>query len=157
MTDIVFSASLVPAHNPGKAVAATVLCALLAQPLTATAGITVRLDNLPVKGFQWQQRHSVNLNGIPVHVRIFRSSGDAAEAAQRLAEYNMLFQHVVAIPGLIRLSGLHGNAHWLAEISPEPTGGARGRVSAIALEPARDAAAPVRVHDQGAAGHATAK
>jgi len=135
-------------------VLAAALCALLVFPRPAIADIAARLDALSIKSFQWEASHAVSINGVPVHVRQFRSSGDAIESARALAAYEMLFQHVVLVPGLIRLSGVHGDAHWLAEISSGPMAGAWGRVSAIALPLSPDADAKLPARDREAFAHA---
>ncbi|TEA77269.1 hypothetical protein [Allopusillimonas ginsengisoli] len=93
------------------------------------------LDNLSTAGFVWNDSQASTVNGVPLRVQLFRSRNSAIEAARLLSGRIDLFQHIVTSPGLIRLSGYAGNAHWLAEIEPVSSG-AVGRVSSLVISDA---------------------
>ena len=107
---------------------------LLQAPCLAFGSDWAAVYRLTVQGFDWQPSYSVLANGIPVHVRDFRSTSDATETARRLSVAGSMFQAIVAVPGLIRMSGLQGRNHWLAEITEDKRGTARGRVSMIRVD-----------------------
>src|SRR5690606_38240804 len=82
---------------------------------------------------------SVDMSGVPMHVRAFSSSLDAAQVARHLASTSRHFQRLTTLGHTLMLSGLHANAHWLAKIDVS-SAGSSGYVSVLASA----AAQPIR-------------
>lgn len=82
----------------------------------------------------WQSLQAMEANGIPLLIRSFRASRSASDVAALMSAHSEYFQRLLVTPGLIRLSGVTENAHWLAELEPHPDG-TQGRVSVLSLRP----------------------
>lgn len=109
---------------------------LLAWPATGThAGpihpLAIQLDALQVPGLHWEEPQSVDMSDVPMHVRAFSSRLDAVQVARHLASKARYFQRLTTLGHTLMLSGLHEDAHWLAQIDVSATGSS-GYVSVLA-------------------------
>lgn len=106
------------------------------------AGVVSRLEAVDAAGLVWQPMQHMDIAAIPLHIKPFAATLPVARVAEALAANQDLFQRILVAPGLAILSGVHGNAHWLAEIWQEPghSLGSAGRVSVLPFEGSQDLA-----------------
>jgi hypothetical protein len=90
------------------------------------------LASLEAPGFSWDRVQSMELAGVPVHLRPFNSQSTAHAAAKALVDHTSLFERVLTVKDKVLLSGLDAHWHWLAEINVTSTGSA-GYVSAMQI------------------------
>ena len=90
------------------------------------------LASLDAPGFSWDRVQSMELAGIPVHLRPFSSPSTAHAAAESLVHHTGLFQRVLAVQDKVVLSRLDAHWHWLAEINVT-SAGAAGYVSVMRI------------------------
>lgn len=83
-----------------------------------------------VSGLTWLNRIHLVSQGKLLVLDPFRSGLDPTGAAQALATHFKQFQRLQVFPGLVVLSGLQGQAHWLAYVQRSSTG-SRGYVSSL--------------------------
>ena len=83
-----------------------------------------------LSGLTWLNRIHLVSQGKPLVLDPFRSDLDPAGAAKALATHFKQFQRLQVFPGLVILSGLQGQAHWLAYVQRSSTG-SRGYVSSL--------------------------
>lgn len=83
-----------------------------------------------ISGVTWLSRIHLVIRGKPLVLDPFRSHLDPADAAQALTTHFKQFERLQVFPGLVVLSGLHGQAHWLAYVQRSSTG-SRGYVSSL--------------------------
>lgn len=93
----------------------------------------VTLQSLELPGAVWDAASTVNVSGLPLHMRSFASSQTPVQVARALARQGSVFQRVLTGRHKIVLSGLQPGWHWLAEINAQPEG-AQGYVSALYVE-----------------------
>lgn len=101
----------------------------------AHADVASRLNGMQVPGLVWQPVQPVDVAAIPVHIKPFTSTQSVAQVAEALADHQDVFQRILVSPGLVVLSGVSEETHWLAEIwrvGGHPEGSA-GRVSVLSF------------------------
>lgn len=100
--------------------------AFAAKPHTAAEQIA----RLAIPSTSWQPTQVMALSGVVFHALRFSSTGTLAGVGQALIGNGQMFQHVLAIPQGLVLSGFSEGRHWLAEVQAGPSG-TSGRVSAM--------------------------
>lgn len=107
----------------------------LTPVVSAHAEVVSRLQAMHVPDLIWQPVQHMDVAAIPLHVKPFTSVQSVAWVAERLAQNQDLFQHILVSPGLAVLSGVHEEAHWLAEIwhVSDQSEGSAGRVSVLSF------------------------
>ncbi|HWL27347.1 MAG TPA: hypothetical protein VNQ97_00435 [Burkholderiaceae bacterium] len=115
-------------------------CLSIGSPAAESHPLAAGLAAMHIPDVSWQEQQSVNMSGIPIHVRPFSSTLDAIQLARALASETERFQQLTTLADTLLLSGLHANAHWLAKIDVSATG-SRGYVSVLEA----GAAMPVHV------------
>jgi hypothetical protein len=104
---------------------------MLPMPTCAHSAASL-LASLETPGFRWDRVQSMELAGVPVHLRPFNAHSTSHTTAEALVEHTGLFQRVLTVQDKVVLSGLDGHWHWLAEINMTSAGSA-GYVSAMQI------------------------
>ncbi|AEC19858.1 putative secreted protein [Pusillimonas sp. T7-7] len=119
-----------PLWRASRVILPTVVLACLCSPVLARLAVADGLVDLDVPGFEWEAQQTMQLSGVPIHVRRFSSNNAVIPAAQALVRHSGLFERVLKLNSKVVLSGLRSDWHWLAEVDVS-TSGSRGYVSAL--------------------------
>jgi hypothetical protein len=105
---------------------------LLGMPSVAKSpdAIDVQLVGLDEDFIIWEGHTRMQLSGVSIYVKAFVSSQSASKVAHALGQRTNMFQRVLAARGIIVLSGVQPDWHWLAEVQPTATG-SKGYISAL--------------------------